>query len=102
MHRRIREDLIRYQQAHRHPINQILHYAAFLAAFLGWIWLLLDWRVTLVLAVLHYALSWIGHFGYEKNQPGSIRAPWLGFYAGFLWFFLKTLELLLCRKFLPA
>ncbi|WP_227874270.1 Mpo1-like protein [Tumebacillus algifaecis] len=101
MHR-IQQDLIRYQQAHQHPINQLLHYFAFLAALLGWIWLFLDWRVTLILAVLHYALSWTGHFCFEKNQPGSLKSPWLGFSAGFLWFFIRTLELLLRRKLLPV
>ncbi|WP_426453332.1 GNAT family N-acetyltransferase [Paenibacillus sp. S-38] len=90
---RVKSDVVRYLQAHRHPWNLRLHYAAFLAAFLGWIFLLVDWRLTAVFAAIHYLLSWTGHFGFEKNKPASFRYPLLGFYAGFAWFFVRTYEL---------
>ncbi|WP_255298560.1 DUF962 domain-containing protein [Brevibacillus dissolubilis] len=98
---RWRQDLTDYQQAHRNPLNQLLHYFAFLFAALAWLTLFWDWRLTLVLAVLHYVFSWIGHFVFEKNQPASFRRPLLGFYAGFSWFFLRTLELITGKRFLP-
>ncbi|KEO84302.1 DUF962 domain-containing protein [Tumebacillus flagellatus] len=87
---RIRADLAAYEKAHRNPWNQRLHYIAFACAFFGWVFLLIDWRATVLLAVAHYTLSWIGHFFFEKNKPASFKRPLLGFYAGFLWFFFTT------------
>jgi hypothetical protein len=101
MNDRLRRDLILYQKAHRNKTNQTLHYFAFLAAFLAWIFLFVDWRMTLALAFVHYALSWIGHFRFERNKPAAFRYPLVGFYAGFTWFFLKTLEWVTGKKFLP-
>ncbi|GKS10251.1 hypothetical protein YDYSY3_12510 [Paenibacillus chitinolyticus] len=89
---RIRRDMKGYLEEHRNPVNRTLHYFAFLAAFLAWIFLWFDIRLTLALAVLHYALSWTGHFYFEGNKPASFRYPLVGFYAGFLWFFLRTAE----------
>ncbi|WP_020615490.1 DUF962 domain-containing protein [Paenibacillus daejeonensis] len=94
----IKRDLTYYLQAHQHRTNQHLHYFAFLFAFLGWVFLLIDWRFTILFAVLHYALSWIGHFYFEGNKPASFRYPWVGFYAGFLWFFLRTYEFVTRRQ----
>ncbi len=98
---RVKNDLIHYQKAHENRWNQVLHYFAFLFAFIAWIFLFINIKVTIILAVLHYVLSWIGHFYFEHNQPASFKYPILGFYAGFLWFFLKSFELLTKRKVLP-
>ncbi|WNQ10096.1 DUF962 domain-containing protein [Paenibacillus aurantius] len=100
MKERFRRDLLRYMSAHRHPVNRALHYAAFLLAFLAWgtVWVDLTW--TVVLALAHYVLSWIGHYGFERNRPASFRSPWIGFYAGFSWFFLRTIELATGRRLL--
>ncbi|MFS0839724.1 Mpo1-like protein [Paenibacillus sp. 1P03SA] len=89
---RIRRDLKGYLEEHRNPVNRTLHYFAFLAAFLAWIFLWFDIRLTLAFAVLHYVLAWTGHFYFEGNKPASFRYPLVGFYAGFLWFFLRTAE----------
>lgn len=67
-----REMLVQYQKAHREPWNQILH----------------------------YAFAWTGHFHFEGNQPAGLRYPLVGFYAGFLWFFLRTAELATRRSLL--
>ena len=98
---RIQKDLVNYQKAHTNKTNQVLHYFAFLFAFLGWIFLFINIYVTIILAILHYVFSWIGHFYYEKNKPASFKYPFLGFYAGFLWFFLLTFQLLFFKKVLP-
>ncbi|WP_096155038.1 MULTISPECIES: Mpo1-like protein [Bacillus] len=98
---RIQRDLVNYQKAHKHKANQVLHYFAFLFAFLGWIFLFINIYVTIILALLHYTFSWIGHFYYEKNKPASFKYPLLGFYAGFLWFFLLTFQLLFSKRVLP-
>ncbi|UUZ79580.1 DUF962 domain-containing protein [Paenibacillus sp. P26] len=90
---RIKTDLTYYLKAHRNPTNRILHYFAFLFALIAWIYLFIDLKVTLILALLHYLLAWIGHFYFEGNQPAAFRYPLVGFYAGFLWFFITTLEL---------
>jgi hypothetical protein len=97
----IRNDLINYQKAHQNKINIILHYFAFMFAFLGWIFLFIEIKVTIILAILHYLFSSIGHVYFEKNKPGAIKRPWLGFYAGFLWFFMRSFELLTGKKVLP-
>ncbi|PZD97439.1 DUF962 domain-containing protein [Paenibacillus sambharensis] len=93
-------DLTYYVNAHQNKINRRLHYFAFLFAFLGWIFLLFNLWITVVLAILHYVLSWVGHFYYEGNKPASFRYPWIGFYAGFLWFFIRTYELVTRRELL--
>lgn len=90
----VRRDLKYYMSAHDNPINQLLHYFAFLFAFLGWLSLFISLWVTLAFAVLHYAFSWIGHFYFERNKPASFKYPWIGFYAGFTWFFIRTYELI--------
>ncbi|MGM0837220.1 MAG: Mpo1-like protein [Bacillota bacterium] len=101
MRERIRCDLINYQKAHSNKWNQVLHYFAFLFAFLAWIFLFINVYVTICFGVLHYLLSWVGHFCFEGNKPASFKRPWLGFYAGFTWFFMRSFELVTGRRLLP-
>ncbi|GIP40722.1 hypothetical protein J31TS4_40020 [Paenibacillus sp. J31TS4] len=98
----IRRDLQLYMRAHQNCWNQRLHYVAFLAALVAWICLFLDMRWTVALAFVHYVCAWVGHFGFENNHPAAFRYPWVGFYAGFLWFFLRTYELVTRRRVLPV
>ncbi|MNI16071.1 hypothetical protein D3C73_693930 [compost metagenome] len=86
--------------AHQNRYNRIFHYFAFLFAFIAWIYVVIDWRVTVTLAIFHYVLSWVGHYYYEGNKPASFRYPWIGFYAGFMWFFVTTVEIVLRREIL--
>ncbi|WP_415839695.1 DUF962 domain-containing protein, partial [Paenibacillus tarimensis] len=88
----IKNDLRYYINAHKNKTNQWLHYIAFLFALLGWIFLFINLWMTLTFAILHYVFSWIGHFYFEGNKPASFRYPWVGFYAGFIWFFIRTIE----------
>jgi len=97
---RVRSDLTYYLEAHQNRHNRILHYFAFLSAFIAWIYLFIDIKVTIVLAILHYLFSWIGHFYFEGNKPASFRYPLIGFYAGFTWFFIKTVEIILRKEIL--
>ncbi|MFD0675214.1 Mpo1-like protein [Cohnella sp. GCM10027633] len=97
---RIKRDLSYYLHAHENKFNQFLHYFAFLFAFLGWIFLFVNVWVTVGLAVLHYLFSWIGHFYFEGNKPASFRYPHIGFYVGFMWFFIRTYELISRREVL--
>jgi hypothetical protein len=91
---RIRSDLRQYMNAHRHKANLRLHYWAFFSAFLGWVFIWIDLEITILLAGLHYLFSWLGHFYFERNKPAMFRYPWVGFYIGFLWFFVRNAELL--------
>jgi hypothetical protein len=50
--------------------------------------------------LIHYLLSWIGHFYFEGNKPASFRYPHVGFYAGFTWFFIKTIEIITRKEIL--
>ncbi|WNR44067.1 DUF962 domain-containing protein [Paenibacillus roseipurpureus] len=90
----IRRDLNFYMKAHQNRYNQTLHYFAFLFAFLGWIFLFNNIWVTLGLGILHYVFSWVGHFYFEGNKPASFRYPLVGFYIGFMWFFIRTFEMI--------
>lgn len=101
MNDRLRNDLIQYQKAHRNEWNQLLHYFAFMFAFIAWIFLFINIIVTICFALLHYVFSWIGHFYFEKNKPASFKRPLLGFYAGFIWFFMRSYELITRKKILP-
>ncbi|WP_433944919.1 DUF962 domain-containing protein [Paenibacillus sp. SN-8-1] len=96
----IRRDLKYYVNSHNNRHNQQLHYFAFLFALLGWIFLFINLWATLIFALLHYILSWVGHFYFEGNKPASFRYPWVGFYAGFIWFFVRTFELITNREVL--
>jgi len=98
--RTIKSDLRYYMNAHQNRYNQQFHYVAFLFAFLGWIFLFINIWVTLILAILHYTLSWVGHFYFEGNKPASFRYPWVGFYAGFIWFFIRTFEIITNKEVL--
>ena len=102
MNDRLRRDLIQYQKAHQNKWNQLLHYMAFLFAFMAWLFLLIDIYVTILFAVFHYVFSWVGHFYFEKNKPASFKYPLLGFYAGFIWFFMRSFELITRKKLLPG
>jgi hypothetical protein len=97
---RIRSDLRLYVLAHQNKNNQIVHYLAFLSAFIAWIFVLINLRVTLALAALHYVLSWVGHYCFERNKPAMFRYPVIGFYAGFIWFFIRTYEIISRRQVL--
>ncbi|WP_456278488.1 Mpo1-like protein [Bacillus sp. AK128] len=101
MRERLRRDLILYQKAHKNVWNQWLHYFAFLFAFIAWIFIFIDILVTIIFAFLHYVFSWIGHFYFERNKPASFKYPWLGFYAGFSWFFIRSFELITRKNVLP-
>lgn len=97
---RIKRDLTYYLKEHQNKYNKILHYFAFLFAFIAWIYLFIDLRLTLILAILHYLLSWLGHYYFEGNKPASFRYPHIGFYAGFIWFFVKTIEIIIRKEIL--
>lgn len=72
---RLCKDLRYDLQEHPDRNNRILYYFAFLLAFVAWIFWFIDIKVTVLLAVIHYALSWIGHFYYEGNKPAAFRYP---------------------------
>jgi hypothetical protein len=101
MQKKLRNALIQYQRAHQNKWNQLLHYFAFLFAFIAWIFLFIEIKATFFLTFLHYLFSWVGHFCFEKNQPASFKYPWLGFYAGFTWFFMRNFELITGKTVLP-
>lgn len=94
MKNKVKADLRLYMNAHQNKKNQVLHYYAFLFAFLAWIFLFINWKVTLILVILHYLFSWIGHFKFEGNKPAAFRYPLIGFYIGFIWFFIRTYEVI--------
>ncbi|NOU72851.1 DUF962 domain-containing protein [Paenibacillus sp. LMG 31458] len=97
---RVQRDLDYYLKEHQNKTNRILHYFAFMSAFMAWLFLFFDLKVTLILALLHYLLSWVGHFYFEGNKPASFRYPLIGFYSGFTWFFIKTFEIVTGKEIL--
>ena len=38
-----------------------------------------QWRWLLIGLLCGYAFAWVGHFGFEKNQPASFKRPLYSF-----------------------
>ena len=68
---------------HRKPITRALHFIgstlvlAIAAAALvtGRFWLLA------AIPVVGYGFAWVGHFGFEKNRPATVKYPIYSFLA---------------------
>ncbi|MFT5764644.1 MAG: hypothetical protein ACI8X3_002075 [Saprospiraceae bacterium] len=51
------------------------------AAIAGPLWLLA------IAPVCAYGFAWVGHFGFEKNKPASLRYPLLSLASDFIMFY---------------
>jgi len=60
--------LVFYETVHKNSANRYVHHVAHLVAVIG---ILLFWRpmLFLVLIVASFALSWLGHYCFERNTP---------------------------------
>ncbi len=61
--------------AHQNPINQALHHLTNLLAIAAVIFLLIDWRITLICLVLTQVFAIGGHIFFEKNEPAFVKYP---------------------------
>ena len=79
-----------YLNAHRKPSTRALHYIGTLAGMLCLVlavaWL--DWRFLVAAPVVGDACAWIGHFGFEGNEPATFGHPLWSLYSDYRMLFL--------------
>src|SRR5262245_26027555 len=70
-----------YLAEHGNRWNRRLHFCGWLAALLILVAsaVTLQWWLPLLAPVAGYGLSWLGHFGVERNRPASFRYPLYSF-----------------------
>ena len=70
-----------YLAEHGNRWNRRLHFCGWLAALLILIAsaVTLQWWLALAAPVAGYGLSWVGHFGVERNRPASFGYPLYSF-----------------------
>lgn len=69
-----------YLSQHSNRICRRLHFVGTLLAFLQLIRTILfafNLPNLLLVLVIGYGFSWIGHFAFEKNKPATFKYPWL-------------------------
>jgi hypothetical protein len=66
-----------YLTQHRNGVCRLLHVVgSLLVAALFWTAILTQtWWLLLLLPVVGYGFAWVGHFGFEGNQPATFGAP---------------------------
>ena len=66
-----------YLREHSNRVSRRLHVVGAALAIVLLIGALVtrDWRQLWGVPVAGYAFAWIGHFGFEKNQPATFRHP---------------------------
>jgi hypothetical protein len=70
-----------YLSEHANRTCRELHFAGATLALLALAALLLTGSLWWLLAAIasHYGFAWLGHFGFERNQPETIRHPLYSF-----------------------
>lgn len=77
-----------YLAEHSRPATRRLHFAGTAAAIVLIIAfsVTLNWWLLLAAPTVGYLTAWIGHFGFERNQPATFRHPWCSFLADWVMF----------------
>lgn len=89
-----------YLQEHSNPINRLLHFLGTLASLAVVVLAIAKGRPLLLLLspIIGYALAWVGHFGFERNQPATFEFPVYSLFSDFRMFY----EIMIGReKFTP-
>src|SRR5205085_2704606 len=70
-----------YLGEHRSRANRRLHFAALVAATLtlAAAAVTLTWWLAVVAPAVGYLISWVGHFGFERNTPATFQHPLYSF-----------------------
>jgi hypothetical protein len=70
-----------YLSEHSNRTCRRLHFtgSSLSLAFLATAVATMSWWWLLAAVVVGYAFAWIGHFGFEKNQPASFKRPLYSF-----------------------
>lgn len=74
-----------YLQQHQHPVCRGLHVAGLLFSLSLTAFFLFVARPEglLIVPVVGYAFSWVGHFVFEKNIPATFRYPLYSLWGDF-------------------
>lgn len=66
-----------YLTEHKNRSCRRLHFVGSTLALLCLIMLMAtgQWRYLLIALLCGYGFAWIGHFGFEHNQPASFKRP---------------------------
>jgi len=77
-----------YLSQHTNINCRRLHFLGNCAVLITTIYILIyqDWQLVLLLPIIGYGCAWSGHFLFEKNQPASLKHPWLSFIADWVMF----------------
>jgi len=72
-----------YLSEHSNQTCRRLHYLATAGVIAVILYVLLssDYEYVLILPIVGYLPSWIGHFAYEKNRPASFQYPFYSMLA---------------------
>jgi hypothetical protein len=73
--------------SHQNPINQALHHLTNLLAIAAVIFLVIDWRISLVCLVFTQVFALGGHAFFEKNEPAFVKYPGITILASLSWSF---------------
>ena len=73
--------------SHQNPINQALHHLTNVLAIAAVIFLLIDWRITLICLVFTQVFALGGHAFFEKNEPAFVKYPGITILASLSWSF---------------
>lgn len=71
-----------YLSQHSNPTCRRLHFVGTVLATLQLIRTVLfalNFFNLLLVPLVGYGFSWIGHFFFEKNKPAAFKYPWLSF-----------------------
>ena len=66
-----------YLSQHRDPVCRVLHVVgvSVAASLLVGAAVTGEWRLAVAAPLCGYGLSWIGHFGFERNKPATFGYP---------------------------
>lgn len=66
-----------YLAEHSHPICRALHFIGSCCIILLLLIALLTmhWQYLVAIPIVGYGFAWVGHFGFEKNQPATFKYP---------------------------
>lgn len=78
-----------YLTEHENRVNRLLHFTGCVLVILIVLFSLAssNWRVLILVPVVGYGISWVGHFFFEKNKPATFHYPLYSLMGDWVMFF---------------